>query len=803
MNTCYTCSKPTSSLVTNHDRHKRSPTGRWSHCLSSCNNEVIEPVTIQIKNPKSKTQKTKMKTSINNRGDLHRPNRFWCATFAGLALAASMGSSQAATLLIDSFDNATQDTGSWYFQNWNGSTAAIAFSSNDANGSGSSGSIKLSTDFDPSAKNGGAYRFSTSHDIVSPTAYTAIEYDVKVDPASPLDKYGIALDLKLGFSDSGYGLHNTDLNISPVTTNGGWQHVVIPISSVSGPGPQPIPEVVAQVYDNNYTNAQTAVIYIDNIKFTAPDPTYPGFLALTFDNTTNVVTAGTTGWYGRSINTYEWTTNDAAGSPTSGSLHIVADFTAGDNSCVVAIPFDPLYPGFSSPTPDTNVVINAQQMASVEMDILWDTNNSTVGINDFNTVGDINGFPVGLLYNAPGAGSGGQAEACGASTTVLPNAASNGWVHVSFPINQATANIDQCIGLWFKKYQWNGALSGTVGFYIDNVHFTGAAIPQSGPPLTLSRPVYGLQQGHSTGGYKREGLVTANASYTFVNQPNMTYAMNIASMPTDGGMSANFMFVPLQVPTVDGTSAEPNWTYPNILCAIIQRSGSGSSLTLAAKINQANDNGSLYNGPANLVPGDTDLSVHPVFNTASPITGNWSLKFTANNAILVTAPDGSFTNLTFPGVYLIDTNGLTSSEVAANFDFGANMVVYFNSQNGGSATASRVVLGGATISQGATTLLTDNFATNTVLDTPAKWLLASDGGATVGTFLLDQNIKWYLDWPITFNGYSVQINSNLNASGAWNTNATVSGALGAVYHADIYSTNLPTGGNTFFRLKKY
>src|SRR5208282_692919 len=175
-----------------------------------------------------------------------------------------------------------------------------------------------------------------------------------------------------------------------------------------------------------------------------------------------------------------------------------------------------------------------------------------------------------------------------------------------------------------------------------------------------------------------------------------------------------------------------NWTYPNILCAIIQRNGTGSTLTLGAKVNQPASNGSLYNTT-------TDWSVHPVFNSAAPPTGNWSLAFTANNALTVTAPDGTTTNLMFPGVMNIDTNGLSTSDVSANFDFGLGMVVYFNSQNGGAATASRVVLGNATISQGGSTLLTDNFTTDTTLDT-STWILASDGGATVGTFLLAHSI---------------------------------------------------------------
>ncbi len=420
-----------------------------------------------------------------------------------------------------------------------------------------------------------------------------------VDNASDVDDNGNVC----AFQGGPNGKQTFGFNLGPwgtTFTKGVWQHfkIAIPPASFTAPG--------GTFFINPWggtgwgaisTYPRTMIVHMDNIVIDIPNPgvpTYPSVMALTFDNATNVVTTGTTGWYGDPINTYEWSSLDASNNPNSGSLHIVADFTAGDNSCVCAIPFDPLYPGFSNPTWDTNVVINAQQMASVEMDIMWDTANSTVAISDFNSVGDITGFPLGLLYNAPGAGSGGQAEAFGSTTTSLPDGASNAWVHVSFPLNQATANIDQCIGLWLKKYQWNSALSGTVAFYIDNVHFTGAAIPQVGPPMTISKPVYGLQQAHSTGQYTREGVVTANSNFSFVNQANMTYTMNIAYFPNDTSMSANFMFVPLQAPSVDGTAAEPNWTYPNILCAIIQSTGTGSTLTLGAKVNQPSSNGSLY-----------------------------------------------------------------------------------------------------------------------------------------------------------------------------------------------------------------
>src|SRR5262249_40229524 len=150
-------------------------------------------------------------------------------------------------------------------------------------------------------------------------------------------------------------------------------------------------------------------------------------------------------------------------------------------------------------------------------------------------------FPLGLLFNASdGTGDGGQVEAFGNSTTPVPDAASNGWVHLSFPLNNTSPGIDKTIGLWLKKYSGNtnADYQGTVAFYIDNVTFKGSVIPlvQVGPTMTLSKPVYGLQTvSTATAGntsYDRESLVTAGSVYSFVNQASpVTYAMNIAYAP--------------------------------------------------------------------------------------------------------------------------------------------------------------------------------------------------------------------------------------------------------------------------------
>ena len=72
-------------------------------------------------------------------------------------------------------------------------------------------------------------------------------------------------------------------------------------------------------------------------------------------------------------------------------------------------------------------------------------------------------------------GNGGQVEACGTSTTYIPNGASNAWVHIVLPLNPTQAGTD-VEGIWFKKYQFDTALSGTVAYFVDNIQFIGGPI---------------------------------------------------------------------------------------------------------------------------------------------------------------------------------------------------------------------------------------------------------------------------------------------------------------------------------------
>lgn len=725
-----------------------------------------------------------MKTTHKNKGSIRQPNWFWRAGMAGLVLAASVGVSHAMTLQVfNSFNDASTISG-MHFEGWNSSTqppSAFSWASGptyDAGSLAGSGSLELQCNFSPSIQ-GGVFRLNAPS--INITGYTALEYDVMVDPASPLDSAGNACDLKVGFSDQGWAGHNTDHNVPGVA---GWQHVVIPLSSIGGTGPQPIQEITFQEFDNNFSTLQTNKIYIDNVKFTGPDPTYPDYSAFTFDNT-NFLGGVLTPWYGQ-LCAVQFSTNDAAGLGSSGSAYIVANVVQGANNVIIAMNFDT---NGTFLNPETNTIDGTHYQA-VELDVLWDTNASTIDLSLFNSLGDISGLPLGLMEGPTTGNNGFEALAGGATGIAIPDAASNGWVHMSIPIIRTTAGIQDTVGLYFKKYGNTAVPSGAVAaFYIDNVKFIGAPLAIFRPTMSISEPVKGLNiVNNSGGGYDRESLLTFNTGFSWVDQSDpVTYSMKIAGFP--GVQYAGYNARIYLVPSSSATESTPDWTESYLAMISISLNGSGQAVaTIGCKNSQGGTgNGNLYD------------ATNPTFTaTNSPVVGNWSFRFTQNTNILVTAPSGESTNWTLPL--------LTSSQLSAQF--GTVMEVYFGGYNNGSSKiGQRLVLASVGITKGATTLLYDNFLADTQIDYfitgGSTWIQASGGSVPRSEYLIPANTttKYYVDWNVPAGGFSLETNSVVDGSSAWATNTALTAAqYGDHMHSEVDVTNLPASGPLFFRL---
>ncbi|MGO8697929.1 MAG: hypothetical protein ACLQVY_09460 [Limisphaerales bacterium] len=717
---------------------------------------------------------------------------------ACLILTASFGISQATELSFDPFNNAAQ-VSSFAYQNWNGTVAATnIWAADDSQGLPNSGSMKIVLGLSKTTMGGAFVDSITSADY---SQYTALEFDIKVDAASGADQYGAALELKPGVGTAASGYNAADMNIYPVMTNDGWQHVVIPAATIGG-GPSGdwshLDEVFFQCQDYNETNAVTAIFYIDNIQFTTSGLNYPNYTNATFQfDDPSTVAAIVTSWYGNSPNTVMWSTNDSQGYTNSGSLYITAAFANGNN-IILGIPFDTNWTGFET---DTNY-IDARHYSAIEMDVLWDTNTSTIDLGTFNSAGDVSGFPVGAVAN-PGAK---QDEICGTATTVIPLAASNSWQHIVCPITAASLSDAQMIGLWFKKY-YGGTDSGTVAFWIDNITFDGAVVPVNAnvPTLGISKVVPGLQCNFTgTGGnppYSRLQLVTAATSYSFVDVSSpVTYSMTIGYAPPSSNSSvAEFTLDPGATGT--GQNTEPDWTDPTVMKITISHTAAGSQVQLQCKTNSATSNGDLY-----------DASNPTWTNSSSPV-GIWSFTISRNTNILCVAPNGSSTNMPFPPM---SQTVMTSADVESNFPASGGMYVYVGAQ-GGSATCegTRWVIDSVSISGGGVTPLSENFVAEANAGDPGptdqaawtpiisgvNWYDAADASNVKGLYLLSTNTPYFVDWTANAgSGFTVLTNTVLGATG-WGTNTdlTANAYLNANYFRTEVSTNdLPPSGSNWY-----
>ena len=743
---------------------------------------------------------------VATRDAVRQPKWLWRAALAGLMLAASTGASYAMTLYWSQFNDATPISG-MYFQGWNGSSTAAGTAwswasgpTYDAAGNAASGSLELQCNFS-STTNGGVFRKTFNGDI---TGYTDLEYDVLIDPASPLDTAGAACDLKVGYSDQGWSFHATDHPISGT----GWQHVDIPLTSLGGTGTQPLQEIDIQEWDGNYTDGQINKIYIDNVKFTGPDPTNPNYVAFTFDNSTtcsesNVVagiSGGTDGvdctgpgWYGEACTvTWDATKNSTIAIPyytpaaSSGAAHIVAAYDSANvnNGDVVGMAFDTNYFIVLGNYPSTGVpIIDGRHYSIIEWDVLWDTNLSTMSITNFNSMGDINGFPMGLMY------AGGGQQEIAQTVMAIPDEASNGWVHMSAAIPPSTPNLSQLVGLWFKKWGSgiNGAQNGTAAYWIDNVVFdVGCYCPLPPPTLRISKPVKGLNIVNNSGsGWDRESLVSFNTDFSWVDKTTpVTYSMNIASFPSAAyaGYDARIYLVPNN----SATESAPDRTESDIALIAVHLSYTGvPTATIGCKTGGPNANGNLFD------------STNPTF-TSSQILGNWSFTFTQNTNILVTAPDNTTTNWTLP---------VLTTAILETRDWRWGVEVYFGGYNNGSANiGQRCVFASVGVDNGLSDSFTDDFLSEEAIQyyPDGPWFTIASDGSNPGIYLIpaDTTTKYYLDWAVPANGYSLITNSDLQADG-WYTNSILTAAAaqyGGHMHTEIDATNLPPEGPLFFQL---
>jgi hypothetical protein len=187
----------------------------------------------------------------------------------------------------------------------------------------------------------------------------------------------------------------------------------------------------------------------------------------------------------------------------------------------------------------------------------------------------------------------------------------------------------------------------------------------------------------------------------------------------------------------------------------------------------------IYNGnPANGPVGTLGRVTNAI------PTGKWSVTFSGDTHVTLTAPDGSSTEMDMPA----EAAALFAGPLHAYFGVQPNQLVNI----GQGVVVKKIEI------TGTTTPLSDTFE-GTALNTDVWALAAAD---SKGVRVIGSETPWKVTWTTPAAGFVLQTAATLSAPAPW-TDVNVTGtAIGSTMQALINRTNLPAGSAGFFRLIK-
>src|SRR5436190_2538446 len=242
--------------------------------------------------------------------------------FAALFAALAVGQSRADDVVISEFNSAADIT-PWKFDYGTaGIPNSLAFSTQDSSGNAASGSMEIDVSYGTNFVQ--AAFTANLPAALDATTFTSLEFDVKVDPGSALDKFGNAVYFQLAIRNGSAYTYNKVFqdNVTTVSTNNGWRHVVV------SPLPAPVDDIRAitlDLYDNNYATNGPAKLFIDSLKFTKPSAVVDVVINH-FDDTTESDAWRFDYGSGGIVNALAFSADDAETNATSGSLQLAMEF---------------------------------------------------------------------------------------------------------------------------------------------------------------------------------------------------------------------------------------------------------------------------------------------------------------------------------------------------------------------------------------------------------------------------------------------------------------------------------------------
>jgi len=408
--------------------------------------------------------------------------------------------------------------------------------------------------------------------------------------------------------------------------------------------------------------------------------------------------------------------------------------------------------------------IDLSTATNISFWVKWDTNYSTLGINDFNTQdyaspagnGD-HGIAVGVItVTTPG----GQGTVLG--NAYIPFAASNGWAQVNVPISTLSlAHPNEATTL--TLFKWSNTAppnSGIFAFWIDDIQAESPGAPPPPPILSnFSPPRKGLNIYDDGNAYDRQNIATVvtnggpDYNYSWVGSASpVTYSVNIVSAPapTNTHYQAQIMLFPGD----NITESDPDYAETNGVALYIEQQTNGVVAQLRYKVNDAADNSSMYGSNTNIFGG----SGLPFTNTIVPgyggllcsytniagFIGTWSFTISPSGQVTLTTPGGTATG-TFP-----------AGDAAS---FASPLTVFWGTQPNISGLDQEVLLGSASIGGSANSL---NLDLTQPLNASQVIVNASTPNLVVTT---PTNSAYSLQWTLPAVNYALYSASNL--AGPW------------------------------------
>jgi len=434
---------------------------------------------------------------------------------------------------------------------------------------------------------------------------------------------------------------------------------------------------------------------------------------------------------------------------------------------------------------DTENRHDATKYTNIVFDIHVDP---TSALSPSNTFGDVQ---IGF-YDGP--------NQIGSQT--IPSSATNGWAQITQPINPATPGISSVSGIAFRLQTYNTSLNptGHVKFWIDNLRMVVS--PVEIPPPRLStpfvQPVQGLNLLSSAGNgneFQRTSILyTEHSGVGWVGASTpVTYALTITNFPagTFTNYQAHIFITTGNTPPSFETA--PDYNETNVIFFDVHQNGDGTaSAYFRYKVNEENQNSNMfgmeYIGPASAgtLGGITNSS----------IVGTWGFTFSQDTNVTIFGPGG------------VTTNIIMRPQAVANFTEPLN--VLFGAQPNRQSAANplgnvgqKVVLASVGITNGTSTILWDNFITDSELDANLFTRLAGDVNMVQ---LVPTGSAFWIKWSLPDAGFQLQVSTNLtswvtvtgpDAGGATLPNYTVTGS-----RYTLIPSSLLGSSQTFFRLVK-